>query len=410
MVEAFLGKHNRDPNMSAYEQMQAREAEEERERMEVKKREEEVIQNLLAQNSTNTEPESPSGRVLRFQTMGGEVEKELARQVAALQQAQLKRHPESNPDDSSSDGGFDEEDDDDQHPIVGSSRYQTDFVELGLLGRGGGGEVVKVRNRLDRRIYAVKKIILESEEGKFAKFGAVQNRKLRREVTTISRMTHKNIVRYYQAWVEGGEGPTEDGAKDDNVGPSKDVKDANESSSGSSSDDDDKDSKGWWANSPVTSSMAGRVTSDESQNVFPDRSTSVNWDDSDSDTSGSADADLDDDFNNPLMAGMSPLMAGMGFQNDYDGIFERKKNSGSIEEESEEEDIWDESSVKVDVSLGQRILYIQMEYCSTTLRKVIDDALQKPIEETDKWRMIRQIVEALAYIHGRKLIHRDLVS
>ena len=44
------------------------------------------------------------------------------------------------------------------------SRYQTDFVELGPLGRGGGGEVVKAINRLDRRIYAIKKILLESEE------------------------------------------------------------------------------------------------------------------------------------------------------------------------------------------------------------------------------------------------------
>lgn len=32
------------------------------------------------------------------------------------------------------------------------SRYLADFVELGILGRGGGGEVVKCRNRLDRRI------------------------------------------------------------------------------------------------------------------------------------------------------------------------------------------------------------------------------------------------------------------
>jgi hypothetical protein len=41
-----------------------------------------------------------------------------------------------------------------QNPLgVGSSsRYQSDFIELGILGRGGGGEVVKVRNRLDRRI------------------------------------------------------------------------------------------------------------------------------------------------------------------------------------------------------------------------------------------------------------------
>jgi hypothetical protein len=54
------------------------------------------------------------------------------------------------------------------------------------LGRGGGGEVVKVR-RPDRRIYAVKKILLESERGKY---GALQNQKPRRKPPLL-RMTHK---------------------------------------------------------------------------------------------------------------------------------------------------------------------------------------------------------------------------
>lgn len=89
-------------------------------------------------------------------------------------------------------------------------RYRTDFFEIAHLGRGGGGEVVRAINRLDRRFYAIKKILVESEmdegdndgDGRKNKGAAFQNEKLRREVRTISMMSHKNIVRYYQAWEE----------------------------------------------------------------------------------------------------------------------------------------------------------------------------------------------------------------
>jgi translation initiation factor 2-alpha kinase 4 len=143
----------------------------------------------------------------------------------------------------------------------GSSRYKSDFIELGVLGRGGGGEVVKVRNRLDRRIYAIKKIILESEQGKFAKAGAIQNRKLRREVTTISRMTHTNIVRYYQAWVEGGvDGTIAEEAHLDLEATKTEQgviagNEAEDESEGSSSEEDS--GPGYWAKPP-----AGKFFSD----------------------------------------------------------------------------------------------------------------------------------------------------
>ena len=42
-----------------------------------------------------------------------------------------------------------------------TSRYQEEFVEINRLGKGGFGSVFKVKNKLDGREYAVKKIPLK---------------------------------------------------------------------------------------------------------------------------------------------------------------------------------------------------------------------------------------------------------
>lgn len=82
-----------------------------------------------------------------------------------------------------------------QQGVEGGSRYHKEFQEIHLLGKGGGGEVWKVKNNLDRRAYAVKKILLNPTD-------KASNNRIRREVTTISSLLHKHIVRYYAAWVE----------------------------------------------------------------------------------------------------------------------------------------------------------------------------------------------------------------
>eukprot|EP00611_Tribonema_gayanum_P015120 TRINITY_DN2691_c0_g1_i6.p2 TRINITY_DN2691_c0_g1~~TRINITY_DN2691_c0_g1_i6.p2 ORF type:complete len:437 (+),score=122.07 TRINITY_DN2691_c0_g1_i6:900-2210(+) len=79
-----------------------------------------------------------------------------------------------------------------------ASWYRSQFKEIGKIGRGGFGTVFKVRNRVDKRLYAIKKIPLDPHD-------KLTNKKIRREVTTISRMIHKNIVRYYHAVMEDGD-------------------------------------------------------------------------------------------------------------------------------------------------------------------------------------------------------------
>lgn len=275
-----------------------------------------------------------------------------------------------------------------------------------------------MRNRLDRRVYAIKKIILESEEGKFAAVGALQNRKLRREVTTISRMTHKNIVRYYQAWVEGGN------KKDDAALPLEEaeevvVVESDVESSGQSSGEEGSGS-GWWTNSPNDADLAKEPSQLSTPRSGKEKLRSEWLDGGDSDSSSSDDTeDRGKKLHSSSMVNLlehenvhgfhSPLLNGLGFQNQtYDGLFDKATRTNEVapEESSQSDGLWDDSSVKVDGTSESGILYIQMEYCSTTLRKLIDDREIEKMEENEVWRLIRQILEALVYIHSRNIIHR----
>jgi translation initiation factor 2-alpha kinase 4 len=73
------------------------------------------------------------------------------------------------------------------------SRYASDWVEQGRLGKGGYGEVVKARNKVDGRTYAIKKIKQKT---------ASALTEVLSEVMLLSRLNHPCVVRYYTAWPE----------------------------------------------------------------------------------------------------------------------------------------------------------------------------------------------------------------
>lgn len=106
------------------------------------------------------------------------------------------------------------------------SRYRADFEEVEFLGKGGFGRVVKARNRLDGRFYAVSPVI----SARMSADALVQikkitmptdanaEQKILREVTIWSRcarldlvrkvayrrprMNHVYVVRYHACWFE----------------------------------------------------------------------------------------------------------------------------------------------------------------------------------------------------------------
>jgi translation initiation factor 2-alpha kinase 4 len=67
---------------------------------------------------------------------------------------------------------------------------------------------MKARHRLDHRVYAIKKLRMDALE--FADDEQLHDHsKVLREVSTLSRLTHPNIVRYQQAWIERAEDETD---------------------------------------------------------------------------------------------------------------------------------------------------------------------------------------------------------
>ncbi|OJD23912.1 PEK/GCN2 protein kinase [Blastomyces percursus] len=82
---------------------------------------------------------------------------------------------------------------DSQGALPSFSRYGQDFDEVGRLGKGGFGQVVKARNKLDGGFYAIKKISSKS---------GIALKDTLSEIMLLSRLNHPYVVRYFTAWLE----------------------------------------------------------------------------------------------------------------------------------------------------------------------------------------------------------------
>ncbi|XP_078089682.1 eIF-2-alpha kinase GCN2 isoform X2 [Mustelus asterias] len=264
------------------------------------------------------------------------------------------------------------------------SRYYNEFEELKLLGEGAFGAVVKVKNKLDGCCYAAKRILVNPSSKHF--------RRIKGEVTLLSRLNHENIVRYYNAWIEKHEiQPASNTATENLQQTPSPAKLEHEKMSMSLPDDIEKN-----APPPVTSSSVEWST-------LCERSSSIKC------TEGES-SDEDDDEEDVFCA--SFLL--VDIDSDSDVIFENdngNRNNIPVGRESAiAKNPENENMEKTGVILDPptvHYLYIQMEYCEkSTLRDTIDQGLYRDISRL--WRLFREILDGLAYIHEQGMIHRDL--
>ena len=74
------------------------------------------------------------------------------------------------------------------------SHYLTNYEPISLLGEGGFGVVIKSKNILDESSYAIKIVELPNQRD--------EKEKVLREVKTMAKLDHKNIVSYLGTWYE----------------------------------------------------------------------------------------------------------------------------------------------------------------------------------------------------------------
>lgn len=228
------------------------------------------------------------------------------------------------------------------------SRYREDFVEEARLGKGGFGEVVKARKKLDGQIYAIKKITQRSQ---------TSLTEILKEVRLLSQLSHPAVVRYYNTWLE-------------------EIPDLSETEEDGSTEDpttDSKDSTSQDVNVQFETSTGGLdFISSSHPNI------EFGYDDSDpEDEDESEEGDDDDDDE----------------ESDVDSVVHDLIPSPTKSRSTARH--------------FKTVMYISMEYCEKrTLRDLIQRHLWKEPEEI--WRLFGQILEGLAHIHGLNIVHRDL--
>lgn len=262
-------------------------------------------------------------------------------------------------------------------------RYERDFEEIGRLGKGGFGEVVKARSRMEGTFYAIKKI----------KHKANKLDSLLSEVLSLARLNHQFIVRYYGTWIEE---VTEHHKPDDD----------------DKADDDDEDEE-----EDDSLEIYSEISEEDflspfnrSSSFLVSRNNSYQADFYSSNTFDSG-IDFSSDSNNEDIDDLIEFARSTDDEAEQTEQEEEEEDSESVNELTTEEgkqSILITKLRKLQAESQKRyILYIQMEFCeNNTLQNLIEQGL--PQNPKEYWRLFRQLLEAISYIHREGFIHRDL--
>ncbi|SCW02695.1 LAFE_0F12244g1_1 [Lachancea fermentati] len=277
------------------------------------------------------------------------------------------------------------------------SRYATDFEEIAILGKGAFGQVVKARNALDSRYYAIKKI-RHTEE----KLSTILS-----EVMLLASLNHQYVVRYYAAWLE-------EDTLDDNAVTSTDEE---------SETSDDEATKSLTGSSIINSRTAQSLNNNNwdfisnsfQESGYPDIVFANSSDEIVDENVSSSDEEslgtnIESNTKKTTLETSEEEESSYGFSN-YDSLGAKtmgRHQKNGINEGKHRRFIEAGKSLTVSNTKTKSTLFIQMEYCENRTLYDLIHTENLSSQKDEYWRLFREILEALSYIHSQGIIHRDL--
>ncbi|XP_071455159.1 eukaryotic translation initiation factor 2-alpha kinase 1-like [Hetaerina americana] len=281
------------------------------------------------------------------------------------------------------------------------SRYQNDFEEIEFIARGGFGSVFRVRNKVDGCEYAIKKIL-------FRFYGDDQFFQSLREVRTLAKLDHGNIVAYKAAWFEPFNGQL--------------ASEESSSSSGSKVSPDIEPSDGVPESSVSERDIPEEADDDSGEVIF---------------ANGNEDASkgvFGANFSSNMLEAVNQLL----LESDCDHFNGPSHTAGQVKMLNPPESygsLCDHSSGSSNKGCrGKKVpgmkqgiecavLYIQMQLCKESLRKWLDqrnEALQvgghseegarrlDPTSVLTALHIFQGILNGVEYMHKMNVVHHDL--
>jgi serine/threonine protein kinase len=308
-------------------------------------------------------------------------------------------------------------------PPLKFGHYQQNFKELRKVGSGGFGTVYLSVHKVDGNTYCIKKVRItgprELDQSKMIK----KVGRAMREARCLSQLSHPNVIRYYNSWLEYTSPEVPGTRKPDDAASSAPI--AHEQphlSSPTKQKEAPVELTAESSEKSLQSNAAGRFSPPlklrfESMEFIGDTSTAGCGDDLSAAcepvgcVDGDGDVNFDSSHNNALIklqnSNISASASSIEGKNDYSSSSSEGEGSRELSDHVASQLVrLDSASSNFDITL-----YLQMEACRIefTLADLIGlmrDGHDVPI--VDRIRCMCELAEALQHVHLSGIVHRDV--